>query len=633
MDDRLLSSAAVWGNAMTALDLRRWARVALALGFLACAPRVAPAAEAAGRPYDEIVRTQIQPKTERLLAQLAAHGRSLAVDGVPVFNGSDKFLPGKIALGLTDFLATLPKDDPRLPQYLRDFRGIAVLTVDDANDTWGIYYYLSALDQLRRAGMLETAVDPSTLAKLRVRLDWRSFVEPDTLHLIDLPNNYYNVAFSIARLRQRMGWEGPEGGEKLFAKIADHYRAYSGPYGFADETDGEGRFDRYSVLLAGEVAHHFLETGGEPPPEARAWLRKSLEVMLPRLNGRGEGFEYGRSLGPYSETAIIEVLTAAAALHMLTPREEALAYAYASRAAQRYVDFWIDRRTGSLNLWDDGRRTDAYRGKFRILGENLSLAHQFIYTSAIWDALGYHGRAPEPGLAQAADAAPKRTVTWFARGKYDRLLLTLRDRGHVIGLPLINGGASQHMNSPYYPIPYANGMVSAVADEAIPQLLPRFTMADGTVLAPLAYFRDVAVTTKGAATIVTYRQSEVDRLGAPDARPDDRISVATTYVLAPGRITRTDVVTPKGQVALRGFDMEFAAYGQAPVAAKSGFRYGGGAVTGFTAEGFDHCAARPTDGDKTYRTPTGAFGSVVGCASGPRLLTGPLKLSWTLTYD
>jgi hypothetical protein len=430
-----------------------------------------------------------------------------------------------------------------------------------------------------------------------------------------------------------MGWEGPEGGERLFAKIADHYQAYSGPYGFADETDGEGRFDRYSVLLAGEVAHHFLETGGEPPPEARAWLRKSVQVMLPRLNGRGEGFEYGRSLGPYSETAIIEVLTSAAALHMLTPQQEALAYAYASRAAQRYVDFWIDRRTGSLNMWDDGRRTDAYRGKFRILGENLSLAHQFIYTSAIWDALGYHGRAPEPDLAQAADAAPKRTVTWFARGKYDRLLLTLRDRGHVIGLPLINGGASQHMNSPYYPIPYANGMVSAVADEAIPQLLPRFTLADGTVLAPLAYFRDVAVTTKGAATVVTYRQSEVDRLGAPDPKPDDRISVATTYVLAPGRITRTDIVTPKGQVALQGFDMEFAAYGETPVAAKSGFRYGGGAVTSFTAVGFDHCVARPTDGDKTYRTPTGAFRSVVGCASGPRLLAGPLKLSWTLTYD
>jgi hypothetical protein len=33
-------------------------------------------------------------------------------------------------------------------------------------------------------------------------------------------------------------------------------------------------------------------------------------------------------------------------------------------------------------------------------------------------------------------------VTWFARGRFDRMLLTLRDRGHVIGLPLINGGQS-----------------------------------------------------------------------------------------------------------------------------------------------------------------------------------------------
>jgi hypothetical protein len=35
------------------------------------------------------------------------------------------------------------------------------------------------------------------------------------------------------------------------------------------------------------------------------------------------------------------------------------------------------------------------------------------------------------------------------------MLLTVRDRDHVIGLPLINGGTSQHMHNPYFPIPYS----------------------------------------------------------------------------------------------------------------------------------------------------------------------------------
>ncbi|WP_254518427.1 hypothetical protein, partial [Salmonella enterica] len=83
------------------------------------------------------------------------------------------------------------------------------------------------------------------------------------------------------------------------------------------------------------------------------------------------------------------------------------------------------------------------------------------------------------------DRLPKRTVTWFARGRYDRLVVTLRDGGHVIGLPIINGGEGQHMNTPYYPIPFSPGMLQGVADGVFPQLLPRLTLEDGARLAPL----------------------------------------------------------------------------------------------------------------------------------------------------
>ncbi|MGH1558513.1 hypothetical protein ACRAWD_13885 [Caulobacter segnis] len=61
---------------------------------------------------------------------------------------------------------------------------------------------------------MKDAVDPLTLAKLRVRLDWRMFVDVDTYALIDHPNNYYCVAFAIARLRTRMGWGGRRGGRE-----------------------------------------------------------------------------------------------------------------------------------------------------------------------------------------------------------------------------------------------------------------------------------------------------------------------------------------------------------------------------------------------------------------------------------
>jgi len=583
--------------------------------------------------YGQTVRERIRPGVDRLLDQLAHEGRAMAIDGTPVFNGDDKFLPGKIALGLTDSMSGLPDGDPRLAKRLADFRTIARLTVDDANDTWGIYYYLSALSALQARGQLAQAVDPLTLAKLRVRLDWRSFVDTTDFTLIDHPNNYYCVAFAIARLRHKLGWEGADGSERLLAAMLQHYREYSGPYGFADETDGQGRFDRYSILLAGEIAQRFLETGGEPPAEVKTWLRKSADVMLMRLNPDGHGFEYGRSLGPYGETSIIEVLTAAASLGLMTDEEKALAYAFSARAAQRYAEVWLDPRTGSVNLWDGGRRTDAYRGKFRILGENLSLAHQYAYTSAAWGRMGFADRAPPADWTAGLAKLPKRSVTWFARGEHDRLLLTLRDRGRVIGLPLINGGDGQHMNSPYAPIPFSPGMLEGVADGSLPLLAPQFVLADGSVLAPLAWFQDAKVVEQGARTTVTYRLSQMDRLGGRAPRPDTQLAATTRYVFEPGRITRTDTYAPAAATALSEVRLQFAGFGGVP--AKDGlvFRYTGPGVRTFAAKGFEQCEAAPTDGARGYQTPAGPLVSVVTCRIGARTLNAPITLSWTLTYD
>jgi len=598
--------------------------LALCLGSVAEADPVAPA-------YNQTIRNSLEPQIEALLLGLVKDGRALTMDGVAVFNGQDKFLPGKIAVSLAEFLSLLPAGDPRLPTYLKSFRKIAQLTVDDANDTWGAYYYLLALNQLRRADLLDQAIDRLTFAKLRVKLDWRMFVDVSDFSLIDHPNNYYCVAFGIARLRMQMGWEDGAGAAALYEKIVAHYQQYSGIYGFADETDGDGRFDRYSVLLSAELAHHFIETGERPPPTVLGWLRKSVELMLLRIHENGAGFEYGRSLGPYSETAIIEVLSIAATLNVLSESEKEIAYAYASVAARRFVTFWTNQNTGSVNLWDDGRRTDAYRGKFRILGENLSLSHQFLYTNALWNDMGFKDRPPMAKFATALQSLPRENVTWFARGAYDRMLLTRRDGRHVIGLPLVNGGTSQHMHSPYFPIPFARDMLSGVADGTRPLLLPDFSLADGTHLMPLAFIRDVNITHRLQTTIVTYRQSELDRLGGDSPIPDDRLSLVSTYVFDKGRIARTDVYTPKGPLDIAGIRLDFASFSHllnnTPLSVHLS-----GAITDFRVEGLDACVAESIQDDPDYESDVGPMITRVVCRGGPRKTSAPFIVSWSLTY-
>ncbi len=583
-------------------------------------------------PMDRTVRTRLMPQIETLIEQLLREKRGMKLGGVEVFKSGDKFLPGKIAAAMAYRITTLEKGDPRLDQRLRDFADIAELTLEDTNDSWGIYYYVSALHDLNERGLLTRALRPETLAKLKQRLDWRRFVRPD-LTLIDLPNNYYGVAFSIARLRHLMGWEDASGGDQLLARTLDHYRKYSGEFGFADETEGKGRFDRYSVLLIGEIAHRLIETGMTPSDEVKGWLRKSVDLLLPRFNLTGEGFEYGRSIGAYGESAFVEVLTAAALLKVLTPQEERMAYAFSSRISARYMDFWVNPVTGSVDLWGQGRRTDAYRGIHRIFGENLSLARQHIYTNAIWNRLGYAGRAPDSGYAKWLETLPRSIVTWFARGAYDRALVTVRDRGRLIGLPMINGAEGQHLHNPYFPVPFSPGMLAGSADATYPHLIPRITLTDGSVLMPLAFFKDVRVTRRGAVTEVSWRQDALDRMGKDDARSDRRASIETRYTLAPGRITRSDRLRLAPGARVAKVELEFASFSGTPSVQAGRVRFASGEVRGFAANGYGSCSAG-TPQSPEYRAPTGAFATVVRCARtvvpAPR---GVIALGWQLSYN
>lgn len=565
-------------------------------------------------PMNATLETRVEPQVAALLRNLMAERRGLRLEGIEVFAAEDKFLPGKIAIAMAHLIETTPRSDPQFATYVAGFRSLADMTVQDTNDTWGIYYYASALHRLHKAGLLDEAVSPATLEQLKVRLDWRSFVREDDLTLINLPNNYYGVAFSVARLRFLLGWEDATASEALLARTLDHFRTYSGEFGFADETNGEGRFDRYSVLLIGEIAQRFIETGVEPPEDVRQWLRRSVDLMLPRLNLRGEGFEYGRSIGVYGETAFLEVLTAAAELEVLSDEEEAMAYAFSSRVAARYADFWLDPRSGSVNLWDHGRKTDAYRGKHRILGENLSLSHQLIYTNALWNRRGWTNREPDAGFAAWLQTLPRSTTTWFARGEHDRLLVTYRDGDRLIGLPLINGGPTQHMNNPYFPVPFSPGVLSGAADETWPHLVPRVTLSDGTVLMPLAWFTNVEVVVEGPRTIVTFEQSEWDRMGEVAPRRDDRLSVRTRYVLEPGAISRHDTIQADAGVEILHIDLDFASFSQAPVLTPGGITFGEGEVGNFATTGLS-CIAGPAD-PVHHVSPTAPFRTYVECDAG-----------------
>lgn len=601
---------------------------------LACAPAFA----ASTAPMNRTVQDNAYQQLDYFFAKLVAEREGMVLDGASPFKSGDKFLPGKVAAGLGHVLLNTAKDDPSLDKKLKDYRDIADMTVGMGNHTWGIYYYIGTLVKLKEGGLLERAVSPETLEKLRKQLDWRTFVTPQW-DLINLPTNYYGVAFSIARLRMMMGWEDDSAGKVLLEKMLTHYKKYSGTFGFSDETDGEGRFDRYSILLIAEICERFLETGLQPTDELKGLLRKAADIALNVANTEGQGFSFGRSLGPYGETALIEILSVSAYLDVLTAEEKQYAYAFSSRIAERYMNFWYDPAMHSLDMWGKGRRTDTYRGKHRILGENFSLLHQLIYTNETWNKAGFKDVQPKADLQAWLDKnRPRFSTTTFAQGEYDRALSIFRDGKHVISLNMINGGVSQHDNSPYYPLPFAPGIVSGVADSGgtHAQLLPKFTMADGAQLIGAAWIKDIRTgqdrQNNGRYTI-TYRQDELDRLGKKGPQKDARIKLRTSYTLEHGMMTRTDVYTPVGTQEVENITLEFASFSDQAKMQGNTVTFGQGDVKAYSVSGLQQCAAAPTNGSKDFMAPYGPMKTLVTCSTGKLTMNAPLTIKWTIKYQ
>lgn len=584
---------------------------------------------------NQTVQTQIYPQLDYFFEKLNAEKGLVEIDGVPAFKSNDKFLPGKIAIGLGHLLLNIPRDSAKFPIVVKGYRDIADLTVNMENNTWGIYYYLSILYKLKQANLLDQALSPETLVILRRELDWRKFVTQPDLKLINLPTNYYVVAFSIARLRMLLGWEDERGSDLLLEKTLGHYATYSGDFGFSDETDGHGRFDRYSILLIAEICQRFTETGMTVTPELKALLRKATVVALNLANTEGEGFNFGRSIGAYGDTAMLEILSISAYLDVLSAEEKEYAYAYSTRIVSRYMNFWYNPRMKSVDLWGQGRRTDAYRGKHRILGENFSLLHQIISANHLWNKIGFENRMPRQKLQPWLDKTqPSFSLTRFARAEYDRALAIFRDKKINFSLLMVNGGPEQHANSPYYPLPFSPGIIAGVADSGYqhPQLLPKLTLTDGTELIGTAFFKQIDNKRIGKQHIVTYVQDELTKLGAKQPSKDSRIRLETEYRFERGGVTRTDRYIPRAPVEMKNITLEFASFSETAISRGTAVRFSNGLVHQFNVKGLKTCTTEKTSGNVDYQSPSGPMRTRVFCESGKMTMKDPLTIQWEIRY-
>src|SRR5690349_21384602 len=107
------------GETMSFKAIRKRLFLAVALAALA-APVLAatPPSDPGGRgrayatvpPMNQTVETRLLPQMAVLLDKLIVEKRDMTLDGVRVFDADDKFLPGKVAIGLAYLLIDTPRD-------------------------------------------------------------------------------------------------------------------------------------------------------------------------------------------------------------------------------------------------------------------------------------------------------------------------------------------------------------------------------------------------------------------------------------------------------------------------------------------------------------------------------------------
>ncbi len=604
-------------------------------------PMLVQGQESEIRSMDDIVEQTVLPHLRVLIHKLDNERLNFELDGVRTFDKPHNFLPGKIALGFSYLILATPKTAPEFDTYIHSYNDLAKMTLDMDNVKWGAYYYMLAIYRLQEAGLLDQVLDKDTLEILKVKLDWRKFVSIPEYKLQEgVPTNYYGVAFSIARLRFLMGWETEAGSNKLLEIMFSHIDEHSGAYGFSDETEGEGRFDRYSIVLIAELCARFLDTNAEVPKMLNERMRKSVDFILPLMNQSGAGLQYGRSIGPYGDGIFGEILSTAAMMGILSVEEMEAGYAFQTKVTERLMNFWYDSEMQSINFWENGRLTDPYRNKSRILDENLSLIHQHLSSYNFWKQLGYTSKRTSSEFSSWLMTLPRYNLTWFAKGKYERAHLTIRDNNQVIELPMVGGGKGFHEINSYFPIPYSVDMVQGSPFRRYPQLLPQLTLEDGVVVEPLSFFKTIRTEEEGSKLIVRIKQVELDRVKLSDGywreripKPENRISVETTYVFDSGSMTRTDYITPNKPLKNVTFSMEFAGFSTDAVVNGNTVNYGDGVVQSFETNGYQNITVEPIEMSTKYASPVGAMSSLVKVSSKLDNFSEPITVSWTLNYQ
>lgn len=447
----------------------------------------------------ETVERFLYPHIEHFVNKIYEGGENTVIDGINVLDEDSAFTHGALIHATSILYVHYENEgDGRAADILKKLDSfIDILLSKPYVRTWGKLATLRGLYKLKKSGLLKN-IPQNKLNRINKITDYSDFLNKDTIELIDLPTNYFQVALACAAYREALGFECDGISNKIETRFTNI--AFAEKDSFMDDEPGFGRYDRYSFILSSEISDLYRDLNRELPLNIIENLKCCSDFALFMSNSIGDGFNYGRSLSTHGDLAPVEVLSSALSRNLISERHKPLALSYIFAVLQKLFYFWYNGRKESFDIWCNGRTTNGYRQIHRLLEVNMDLAcHVF----TLYDNIRSCGLENIQVLANMP--YPKK---WeFKRFDFDSVhkAYALRYGDTLSMLPFV-GTKKLALNTSYNPLPSICGMIEPSPESTLPFLIPEYTDSDGNKYRPshFVYKTEERVTEDETLVITAY---------------------------------------------------------------------------------------------------------------------------------
>lgn len=589
--------------------------------------------------FDDIVKKKIYPHLIRLCELYEKEGHEMILDGAECFKeGLDNdFVYGTLVNVYSRILGFLDEKSVDFDQWIDRTRKVIEINIEKPLDTFGILEFLSAINELKEIDLYDKVITQRIESKLMDKLHWHVFINPQTLEFIrPLAKNYYGVAIRIALLREQIGYDEEGYSDILVDKFFEKVPENDDGTIYMDETNGHGRYDKYSLNVASELSELYILFNKPIPEKIKRMLRASIEANIIIGDEYGHGCLYGRSIGGNASSTVIEVLPLALLQGDLMDDilDEEVVYNMVYAAGKRMIEFWFSSSRGIFNLWDDGKQTDSYRGKHRVLEVNLDLSLKMIRANKFLKMSGWYQKKPLASevLKDKLSCLPKVNYISYESESYDRGLAVYRGNSGIMMLPIINGAHHYYKNSQYMPIPYSYELISGSSNRAESSLIPKLYFEDGAIVSPIVYSKDVTVINRDDEMYVSYRQDEMCVMNDEMPGKYSGISDQITYRISDNVIERKDVFRVIGDINPFRINMSIDSFSSDVSINGNRLCFGKGKMNEIEVEGLNLSQIIDVSDKESYHTTYGRLNSQLILASKGNISSRTYTVKTTIRF-